>query len=127
MAIKNDVGYPSLETERLTLRILTLDDCGAVFEHFSDRDVTRFMDIEPCKDLKEAKGIIQFHLDDAGCRWGIFEKASKSLIGTVGFHYLRGQGGVAKPEVVYYLSKRYWGNGFMVEAMKKLFHSAFRE
>ncbi|WP_331281086.1 GNAT family N-acetyltransferase [Bacillus sp. EB01] len=84
MAIKNDVGYPSLETERLALRILTLDDCSAVFEHFSDRDVTRFMDIEPCKDLKEAEEIIQFHLTrDAG--GGFLKRPVNALLELLGF------------------------------------------
>ncbi|WP_331281079.1 GNAT family N-acetyltransferase [Bacillus sp. EB01] len=48
-------------------------------------------------------------------------------MGTVGFHYLRGQGGVTKAEVGYDLSKRYWGNGFMVEAMKKAISFGFQQ
>lgn len=51
---KGVAEYPSLETTRLQLRILTLQDVEEVFGHFSDEAVTRFMDIEPCKNLELA-------------------------------------------------------------------------
>ncbi len=47
--------FPNLETERLYLRELTLADRQVVFEHFAEPDVTRFMDIEPCRDVKKQK------------------------------------------------------------------------
>ncbi|AWV33655.1 hypothetical protein MHH60_00850 [Paenibacillus sp. FSL H7-0716] len=40
------------------------------------------MDIEPCKDLVEAEEIIQYHLEDLGCRWGMFENAKNEFVGT---------------------------------------------
>jgi ribosomal-protein-alanine N-acetyltransferase len=39
--------FPEIETERLRLSILTLDDTENVYKHFSDENVTRFMDISP--------------------------------------------------------------------------------
>jgi [ribosomal protein S5]-alanine N-acetyltransferase len=47
--------FPNVETERLYLRELTLADRQVVFEHFAEPDVTRFMDIEPCRDVKKQK------------------------------------------------------------------------
>lgn len=73
---KGVAEYPLLETTRLQLRILTLQDVEEVFGHFSDEAVTRFMDIEPCKNLDEAKDIISYHMEDAGCRWGLFDKSN---------------------------------------------------
>lgn len=49
--------FPNVEIVRLYLRELTLADRQVVFEHFAEPDVTRFMDIEPCRDVKEAEGI----------------------------------------------------------------------
>lgn len=77
------VEFPSLETERLNLRLLTLQDSKIVFKHFSDEEITRFMDIEPCKAVKEAEEIIRFHLEDSGCRWGLFDKTM--LLRKLGF------------------------------------------
>jgi ribosomal-protein-alanine N-acetyltransferase len=54
--------FTELETERLWLRILTLEDNTAVFAHFADEEVTRYMDITPCRDMSEAEEIIRFHL-----------------------------------------------------------------
>ncbi|OCA90434.1 hypothetical protein A8F94_00655 [Bacillus sp. FJAT-27225] len=127
MALKKDIQYPGLETERLNLRILTLDETQLVYDHFSDIEITRFMDIEPCKDVKEAEEIINYHLQDAGCRWGIFVKSGNAFIGTIGFHYIRNDEGIVKAEVGYDLAKRYWGRGFMLESMKAAIAFGFSE
>ncbi|WP_151737387.1 GNAT family N-acetyltransferase ['Paenibacillus yunnanensis' Narsing Rao et al. 2020] len=108
--------YPELDTERLVLRPLTLADGEEVFRHFADADVVRFMDIEPCGSLDDALEIIQFHLDDSGCRWGLFDKAAGRLAGTCGYHCWS-QEPVAKAEIGYDLSAAYWGQGLMKEAL----------
>lgn len=110
--------YPALETERVHLRILTFQDAEAVYKHFSEEAVTRFMDIEPCKDVKEAEEIIRFHILDAGCRWGLFDKETQELVGTCGFHCLRQTGEGFTAEVGFDLSRPYWGKGLMYEAMQ---------
>ena len=75
------IAFPELETKRIRLRLLTLADSEEVYHHFSDSEVTRYMDIEPCKDMKEAEEIIQYHLDDAGCRWGLYDKMNHTFLG----------------------------------------------
>lgn len=60
--------YPAIETERLYMRELTLQDVEAVFKHFSNAEGTRFMDIDPCGDACEAEEIIVFHVNDSCCR-----------------------------------------------------------
>ncbi|MCM3293010.1 hypothetical protein M3661_23130 [Paenibacillus sp. MER 180] len=37
--------YPELETERLSMRELTMEDADAVYRHLSIPEVTRFMEI----------------------------------------------------------------------------------
>lgn len=119
--------YPVLETERLHLRVLTLDDAAKVMKHFADSEVTRFMDIEPCKDLSEAEEIIQYHIDDAGCRWGIFEKSENQFAGTIGFHYLRKKDGEFIAEIGFDLSRTYWGKGYMTEAITEVIRFGFSQ
>ncbi|MCR8842643.1 GNAT family N-acetyltransferase [Paenibacillus sp. SC116] len=116
--------FPKLETKRLILRELTLADGDGVFKHFSDAEITRFMDIEPCKDIKEAEEIIQFHIDDTGCRYGLFSKANGEFIGTCGFHCWV-QGTESKAEIGFDLSTRFWGQGYMQEALVKLIKVGF--
>jgi len=117
--------YPVLQTERLTLRLLTLKDAPAVYQHFSDPEVTKFMDINPCKDVKEAEKSIAEHLEDPGCRWGIFTR--EVLIGTIGFHCLRDEGSRFLVEIGYDLSTPYWGKGYMTEALEKVLEFGFSE
>jgi len=118
--------YPPLESQRLNFRILTTENAKEVFLHFSDIDVTRFMDIEPCKDIKEAEEIIKFHTDDSGCRWGLFDKSTQSFIGTIGFHYLR-RNPVFIAEIGFDLTKDFWGKGYMSEAMKEVINFGFNQ
>ncbi|MCA1321950.1 GNAT family N-acetyltransferase [Bacillus tianshenii] len=121
-----NVVFPDLETERMDLRNLTLEHSEQVYQHFSDSDVTRFMDIEPCRDIEEASEIIRYHEEDAGCRWGLFDKGNGNFLGTIGFHYIRSNQ-VVTAEIGFDLSKAYWGKGFMTEAMKEAMAFGFRE
>ncbi len=117
--------FPEMETDRLKLAILTLDDTEAVFRHFSDENVTRFMDISPCKDRNEAEEIIRFHIEDTGCRWGIFSKSDAQFIGTCGFHCWV-QGEQSRAEIGFDLAREYWGKGIMQEALKPVIDFGFK-
>jgi ribosomal-protein-alanine N-acetyltransferase len=108
--------YPQLETERLYLRELTLDDAPAVQAHFSNPEVTEFMDIGPCANLQSAREIIEYHVHDTGVRWGVFNRETDRLIGTCGFH--RWDEVAAQAEIGFDLSQTYWGQGLMREAVE---------
>ncbi|MFF2016106.1 GNAT family N-acetyltransferase [Paenibacillus sp. NPDC058177] len=124
----SDFEFPSLQTARLTLRLLTIEDSHEVYKHFADEDVTRFMDISPCKSVEEAEEIIQFGIDHPGCRWGIFETITGTLIGTCGYHcWVTQSNGEAKAEIGYDLSKAYWGQGFMTEVMSPVISFGFEQ
>ncbi len=119
-----------LETERLILRQMTLDDTQAIYKHFSDDDVTRYMDIASLKSTKEAEEIIQYYLDRVDkqeCyRWAIIRKSDKSFLGTCGFNsWIKHRG--SRSEIGYDLSKEYWGQGYMSEALKVLIQYGFEK
>jgi len=117
--------FPEIETKRLRLSLLTLDDSDAIYKHFSDDSVTRFMDISPCKNINDAKEIIRFHIDDSGCRWGIYSKINFRLIGTCGFHSWV-QGVRPRAEIGFDLAKEHWGKGFMQEALNPVMEFGFK-
>ncbi|QHT59126.1 GNAT family N-acetyltransferase [Paenibacillus lycopersici] len=118
--------YPERTTPRLRLRELTLADAEAACRHFADPEVTRFMDIEPCGSIREAEAIIQFHLDDSGCRYGMFDKETAALLGTCGFHCWR-QDPAGIAEIGFDLSPSCWGQGYMAEALRELIDIGFRQ
>lgn len=105
--------FPQIKTERLFLRTLIPEDAEGVADHFSDIEVSRFVDIGPDETAEE---IIEFHAQDSGCRWGVFLKHENKLIGTCGFHCWN-ENVEPEAEVGFDLTKAYWGKGFMKEAM----------
>ncbi|OMF98432.1 GNAT family N-acetyltransferase [Paenibacillus sp. FSL R7-0337] len=125
MTHTHKIQYPTLETERLLIRELTLKDAPEVYRHFRDSEVTRFMDIEPCKDLKEAEEIIGFHVEDSGTRWGVIDRDAGDFMGTCGYHcwYMDEK----RAELGFDLSPGYWGKGFMFEALEPVLRFAFTQ
>ena len=121
----NDFVFEQLETERVALRILTLADSTAVYQHFSDPEVARFVELdEGMDDIHDAEKVIRFHLEDTGCRWGIFEKIKGRLIGTCGFHCWR-KGEESCTEVGYDLERQCWGKGIMQEVLSAVIEYGF--
>lgn len=119
------VEFPMIETNRLFMRELTLDDAESIYRHFSYPEVTKFMDIEACKDIHEAVDIIMFHIHDSGCRYGLFGKDKNELIGTCGFHCWIKDEEETRAEIGFDLSPDYWGKGFMQEALHELIPIGF--
>ena len=51
-------SFPNLETERLLLRQLTPTDAEAIFQIFSDDEVTRYYDLATFTGLEQAQRLI---------------------------------------------------------------------
>lgn len=114
--------FPEIETSRLVLKEIIESDDKDIFEIFSDDEVMKYYDIEPLKALEEAKELIQ-QLDrriknKKGIRWGIHLKDNYKLIGTCGYQSLSTQS--FRAEIGYELSKEYWGQGLMQEALQSI-------
>jgi ribosomal-protein-alanine N-acetyltransferase len=123
--VHND--FPSLETERLILRPLTLEDTDFVFRHFSDPAVTQYLlDEPPVTELAQAQEIIQFYLEPAGKtynRWGLIQRSDQQLIGTCGYH--KWDRRYFRAEIGYDLSPDFWGQGYMAEALRAIIQNGF--
>ncbi len=119
--------FPTLETGRLLLRPLEMDDLEFVFRHFSDPQVTQYlMDEPPVASRDEARAIIEFYLEPEGKthnRWGIARKEDGRLIGTIGFH--KWAKAFFRAEVGYDLSPDCWGQGYMSDAFRAVIRHGF--
>jgi ribosomal-protein-alanine N-acetyltransferase len=122
--MKNKLHYPTLETDRIVLKELMLENAPDIFKHFSDPCITESMDIDPCTSIQDAEEIIRFHMEDQGCRWGLFLKDGNELIGTCGFHCLELENEI-KAEIGFDLSKDHWGRGLMNEAVTAIISYGF--
>lgn len=84
---------PALTTERLTLRPITSNDRGALFDIFSDADVTRFSPVQRLESVNGADKLIDaahaLFEQQRGLRWGItMTGGAGTLIGVIGFDAL---------------------------------------
>ena len=120
--IKNE----HIETERLILRKLVMDDAEAMFNGWcSDPEVTKFVTFNPHENIEVTKQVLsswikQYENRDT-IRFGITLKSSGELIGCI--DVVKYQDG--NPVVGYCLTSKYWNHGYMTEAFKALIEYLF--
>ncbi len=114
--------FVDLDTTRLHLRNIGIQDRSFVFGHFSDPEVTRYLyDAEPLTDLAGADEIIDMYLQPeprGHHRWVLERRDDGTVMGTCGFHCWDPEQGSV--EVGYDLAARFWGKGYMTEALKAI-------
>lgn len=120
---------PILETERLILRPLCIEDSQEVFDGWEcDPDVARYMFWTSHNDINKTKEWLNFELSkissDDWYRWGFVIKESRELIGT-GLIYFEEEYHLF--EIGYNLGKKAWGYGYATEAMKEIIKFAGHE
>jgi len=109
----------TLETERLRLRLFTLDDLQVMFSLSTDPDVIRYADTA-VKDMEEARqrleeGPLSDYRKYGYGRFAVELKETDQVIGFCGIKYLPE---IDLPEVGYRYLKEYWGRGIGTEAAK---------
>jgi ribosomal-protein-alanine N-acetyltransferase len=127
--VKSVTSIPVLETERLRLRPLTLDDDVAVFALASDPEVARFVRFEAHRDLAETRAfleLVQRHYRRGDpFAWAIVRREDGRLIGSCGFVSQAVE--LKSAEIGYWLGKPYWGKGYAVEAAQALVRFGFKQ
>ena len=117
--------YPTIETERLLLRPVTLDDAEAMFEYASDSENTRYTFLTN-QSLEETKNnIAQFYLASPLGRWGIELKSTGQFIGTIDLHKIDSI--LKKAAIGYIINKKYWNQGLTTEANRAVIELAFEK
>ncbi|MEC5144081.1 GNAT family N-acetyltransferase [Chitinophaga sp. 212800010-3] len=120
---------PVLSTGDLVLRPIEDKDTAALFQHFSDDAVTKYMDIDSFSNISEATHIIRFFRESLekgeGMRWAITLNEADELIGTCGYHKISKSH--FKAEIGYDLRPAYWGKGIMREAVSLMLCYGYEE
>jgi ribosomal-protein-alanine N-acetyltransferase len=124
--------FPRLETGRLILREVTIDDATWYLEHFSRKEIVQGQGFPAPKGKKEAREELQLYFVDLftnrnGFRWGIERKCERGrLIGSCGYYkWLKPDGRQA--EIGYDLDPPYWGQGIMTEALTAITDFGFQK
>lgn len=113
--------FPTLETKRLVLRPITIEDTDFIFQHFSDTALNQFlMDEPPVTEYSQAQEIVKFYVEPSEKtynRWIIIRKTDLQPIGTCGYH--KWDKRYYRAEIGYDLSPKLWGEGYMSEALRE--------
>jgi len=118
-----------IETPRLILRELTLEDSEDLFCYASRDEVTKYLPWETHISIKDSENYIRdtikkYAAGDAAS-WGIVLKEANKLIGTCGFVSWSKSNCCA--EIGFALSSDYWNQGIMTEAAKSIIKFGFSE
>ena len=113
---------PVLETERMILRPLKIEDVETVFYNWtSDEEVAKFMRWNTHENLDVTRAWIQSEIDfledDRIYNFGFVLKQTGELIGSGGLVYNEEH---EMYELGYNLMKKYWNQGLATEAGKRI-------
>ncbi len=119
--------FPTLETERLVLRRITLEDAQSYFELRSNVDAMKHI----CKPLQttieESKTMIykinEMIAFNDGIGWAICLKNDNKMIGSVSFHRI--EKAHYRAEIGYMLHPNYWKQGIVSEAVEAIIKYGF--
>ena len=122
--------FQELETERLLLRRIGMEDIQEYYERlFGDGDVCKYLLFDPHQDIGESLQSIEKTLEryETGrCyRWGIALKEDNSLIGVI--ELLRFDEETDTCSFAYLLGCDYWNQGYGTETLKEVIRFAFEE
>jgi len=124
----NHVGTLNIETKRLILRKFTMDDAQNVFDNWAnDALVTKYLQWKPHESIDVTKSILNDWVrsyERLDCyNWAIVCKDNMQVISSISlvdFSNLH-----KWCEIGYCLSRNYWNNGIMTEALKAVIDFCF--
>lgn len=113
---------PTLETARLILRRMTLDDVTDVFEYARDPEVARYTTWEAHASIEDSRRflewVVQQYTEGQVGPWGVVHKGDRKLIGTCGYVWWLPRH--ARAEIAYAISRAYWNHGLTTEAVREV-------
>lgn len=119
----------TLETERLILRKWNEDDYLDLFEYACDNRVGPNAGWPVHKTVEESRSVIKSFIENDDT-YAIVLKSENKVIGGIGMHNRTPDEALKdlkQREIGYVLNPKYWGNGYVPEAVKILIKYGFEE
>ncbi|WP_298425682.1 GNAT family N-acetyltransferase [uncultured Kordia sp.] len=117
-----------IETDRLVLKEITLDDKEDMFQLYSNPDVHKYTGEPLIASMQEMERAIQIRIDNykkyGYGRWATFFKNEMQFIGWAGLAYLPEFNEI---DLGYRFFPKYWGMGFATEASQAILTYGFDE
>lgn len=119
--------FPTLNTNRLLLRQLVADDVENIRILRSDERILKYLLINKCNSLDEAREFINrinTNIENnESIYWGISIKNENKIIGTFCIWHITEEN--SRAEIGYVLHPQWQGKGFMNEALKAVLNYGF--
>ena len=118
-----------LETDRLILRLWQETDVADLYEYASDPHVGPNAGWPVHENIETSKMVIDSFIKD-GDVYAIVLKSENKVIGSLGLHDRKPDESFAslkQKEVGYVLNPKYWGQGIVPEAVKRMIKHGFEE
>ena len=135
MNIPIDLKNTTLQTDRLILRPWTWDDLDDFYAYASVDGVGQMAGWNPHRSPDESREILAKFIEH-GNVFAIEHREDRRVIGSLGLHTTRWEylpqkenpyADLRTVEIGYVLSKTYWGQGLMPEAVNTVIHWLFNE
>jgi len=119
--------FPTLQTERLNLRQIYLDDAEDYFAIRKNKEAMKYIAKPLHQSASETQELIKkieegIHTNNV-IAWGISLKENPKLIGTISYHKIEKEN--YRAEIGYLISPEYWNKGFVSEAIKVVLDFGF--
>ncbi len=118
-----------LETNRLIIRPLTIEDKADIFKYRCDKETNKYQGwiAETIEDVENFIGKIAKQIDEPSTWFQlvIIEKENEIIIGDIGLHFFDKEN--KQVELGCTLDKNFHNKGFATEALSKVIHYLFNE
>lgn len=119
--------FQELNTARLCLRKIGMDDLADYYRFTGDPEVTKYMHFQTHRDLSEAAASIEKwaarYATGRSYHWGIVLQETGQLMGMIDL--LRFDEENSTCQFAYMLGKEFWGRGYMTEALRAVVDFGF--
>ena len=116
-----------LETERLFIRPIVIDDKNEIFEYRSDKEMNKYQGWIPetIEDVETFIGKIskQINTPETWFQFAIVNKETHKLVGDLGIHFIDSEN--KQVEIGCTLNKDFQNKGFATESVKKVIDYLF--
>lgn len=116
----------TIETERLILRDFKQSDVIDFFEYAKSDKVGPMAGWKAHDSIEESQKILNLFIEKNEV-WGIEDRKSHKLIGSIGLHKDSRRDNPKSLMLGYVLSEDYWGKGLMLEASRAVLNYGFND
>ena len=114
---------PAIETGRLLLRGLEMEDAEDIFEWVSDPQVTAYLFWRAHQSIEDSRDFIAWVTSDDFACWGVVLNESDKVIGNCFLHNVNFEH--KRAEIAFNIGRNYWRQGYATETAQAIIQFGF--